>query len=90
MNKKDEIYDLLVSRLVEAQYSFGQYPQAVEALSAGITKGSLKNLADAQMTLGVAQHKAGQKAEAAKTFRAIKTDDELTQRISKLWALHAS
>lgn len=72
-----------------AQYSFELYPQAVESLTAGIAKGSLKNLADAQMTLGVAQYKAGQKAEAAKTFRAIKTDDELTLRIAKLWALHS-
>lgn len=71
-------------------YSFGQYPKAVESLKAGIAKGGLKNAADAQLTLGAAQLKAGQKAEAAKTLRAIEGGDEVTQRIAKLWALHAS
>jgi tetratricopeptide (TPR) repeat protein len=73
-----------------AQLSFGQYDAAVQSLKAGIAKGGLKNAADAQVTLGVAQLKAGQKAEAAKTFRAVESDDELTTRIAKLWALHAS
>ncbi|HUG72064.1 MAG TPA: tetratricopeptide repeat protein [Steroidobacteraceae bacterium] len=73
-----------------AHFSFGQYRQAIEALKAGIARGGLKNVADAQLTLGTAQLKAGQKAEAAQTFKAIKTDDEVTQRIAKLWALHAS
>src|SRR5690606_27431450 len=72
-----------------AQFSYGQYAEAVQSLQAGIAKGGLKNAADAQMTLGVAQMKAGQKGEAAKTFRAIKTDDMITERIAKLWALHA-
>jgi tetratricopeptide (TPR) repeat protein len=71
-------------------YSFGQYPKAIEALKAGIAKGGLKNAADAQLTLGAAQLKASQKAEAAKTLRAIDGGDEVTQRIAKLWALHAS
>ena len=73
-----------------AHYSFRQYPKAIEALKAGIAKGGLKNVADAQLTLGAAQLKAGQKAEAAQTLKAIKADDEVTQRIAKLWALHAS
>jgi tetratricopeptide (TPR) repeat protein len=71
------------------QLSFEQYPQAVESLKAGIAKGGLKNPADAQLTLGVAQVKAGQKADAGKTFRAIDTTDETTGRIAKFWALHA-
>lgn len=71
------------------QLSFEQYPQAVESLKAGIAKGGLKNAADAQLTLGVAQVKAGQKADAGKTFRSIETTDETTERIAKFWALHA-
>lgn len=70
--------------------SLGQYAQAAETLQAAVAKGGLKNAADAQMTLGVAQFKAGQKGEALKTFRAVKTEDQLTTRIAKLWALHAS
>jgi tetratricopeptide (TPR) repeat protein len=73
-----------------AHYSFRQYPKAIEALKAGIAKGGVKNVADAQLTLGAAQLKAGQKAEAAQTLKAIKAEDEVTQRIAKLWALHAS
>jgi tetratricopeptide (TPR) repeat protein len=71
-----------------AHYSFGQFPEAIAALKAGIAKGGLRNVADAQITLGAAQLKAGQKAEAAQTLKAIKSDDEVTQRIAKLWALH--
>jgi TolA-binding protein len=73
-----------------AHYSFRQYPQAIEALKAGIAKGGLKSLADAQLTLGTALLKAGLKAEAAQIFKAVETDDPVTQRIAKLWALHAS
>jgi TolA-binding protein len=71
-------------------YSFAQYPQAIDALQAGIARGGLKNTADAQLTLGTAQLRAGQKAQAAQTFKAIKSDNEVTQRIAKLWALHAT
>lgn len=81
--------DLAVA-LGMAQFSFGQYAEAAQSVQAGIAKGGLKNAADAQLTLGVAQLKAGQKAEAAKTFRAVETDDDITQRIAKFWALHAS
>lgn len=70
--------------------SLGQYAPAAETLAAAVAKGGLKNTADAQITLGIAQLKAGQKAEALKTFRAVKAEDELTTRIAKLWALHAS
>jgi tetratricopeptide (TPR) repeat protein len=73
-----------------AHYSYGQFTTAIEALKAGIAKGGLRNVADAQLTLGAAQLKAGQKAEAAQTLKAIKSDDEVTQRIAKLWALHAT
>ncbi len=80
--------DVLVA-LGMAQFSYGQHADAVQSLQAGIAKGGLKNAADAQMTLGVAQLKAGQKADAAKTFRAVNSDNAITERISKLWALHA-
>ena len=71
------------------QITFDMYPQAVASLQAGIAKGGLKNPVDAQLNLGFAQLRAGQKAEAVKTFRAVKTDDDITQRIAKFWALHA-
>jgi tetratricopeptide (TPR) repeat protein len=71
-------------------YSFGQYGEAVNAVKAGIAKGKLTNAADAQMTLGLALLKAGQKGEALKAFRAAESTDEVTHRISELWALYSS
>jgi tetratricopeptide (TPR) repeat protein len=70
-------------------FGFGDYSKAVEAFSRGVGKGGLKYPADAQLTLGVAQIRAGNKAEALKTFRAIKTEDPLMQRIVRLWTLYA-
>lgn len=68
----------------------GDYPKAIEALNRSLTKGGLKNPVDAQLTIGVAQIRANNKAEAVKTFRAIKTDDAVSQNIAKLWVLYAS
>jgi tetratricopeptide (TPR) repeat protein len=69
--------------------AFEMYPQAIEALKAGLARGGVKNAVDAQMTLGIAQLKAGQKAEAVKTFRAIQGGEGITRRIIKFWTLHA-
>lgn len=72
--------------------SYGMNAQAVEALSRGISKGGLKQPAEAQLLLGIAQLRNDSKAaaEARKTFNAIKTDDANYARLAKLWALHAS
>ncbi|MEO6079847.1 MAG: tetratricopeptide repeat protein [Steroidobacteraceae bacterium] len=72
------------------QFGYGEYARSVEALSRGIGKGGLKNLDDAQLMLGIAQFRANNKSEAVKTFQSIKSADPLTQRIVKLWILHAS
>ena len=74
--------------LGNAYLSYGQNDKAIAALNAGIAKGGLKNLADAQLTLGVAQARSGDKAGALKSFRAVKTDDPATTRIAKLWSLY--
>ncbi len=71
-------------------FGYGEFARSVEALSRGLTKGGLKNLPDAQLMLGMAQVRAGAKPEAVQTFRSIKTDDAFTQRVARLWALHAS
>jgi TolA-binding protein len=69
-------------------FGSGDYAKAAEALSRGIAKGGLKNLADAQLTLGTAQYRANNKAEAIKTFQSIKSNDQVTQRIASLWVLY--
>lgn len=76
--------------LAMQQFSFGEHAKAAAAARAAIEKGGLKNADDAQMLLGIAQLKAGQKAEAKKTFNSIKTTDPVTLRIAKLWELYAS
>jgi Flp pilus assembly protein TadD len=75
--------------LGSSSFGFGEYAKSAEALSRGIGKGGLKDVADAQLTLGIAYLRAGNKAEALKTFNAIKTPDPNMQRIVKLWKLYA-
>jgi len=77
--------DLLVA---ESYLSYGEYAQAVAAAQRGIAKGGT-NAADAQLVLGVALYKAGNKADAVKAFKAVKGNESL-QRLAKLWSLRAS
>ncbi len=71
-----------------AYLGYGQYDKAVEQLSKGLTKGSVKNEADVRLTLGIAQLKAGHKDDAVKTFKSVKGDPAL-ERLANLWTLHA-
>src|SRR5690606_32938629 len=71
-----------------ALLSYQQYPKAIEVLKRGIQKSSGKNVAEAHLLLGIAQLKAANKAEAVKSFQAVKGDAKLEQ-IADLWALHA-
>jgi tetratricopeptide (TPR) repeat protein len=71
-----------------AYLGYGQYDKAVDELSKGLSKGGVKNEADAQLTLGIAQLKAGHKDDAMKTFKAVKGDPAL-ERLANLWGLHA-
>lgn len=73
-----------------AYYGYGQYDKAIEQLSKGLTKGGLgKNEEQAQLLLGIAQLKGGQKDPALKSFQAVKGDDQTIDRLATLWALHA-
>ncbi len=75
-------------RVGMAYLSYGQVPQALTAIQRGIGKGGLKNPAEAQLALGIAHLRSGNKAEAAKAFRAVKGDPTL-ERLGNLWALRA-
>jgi hypothetical protein len=68
-------------------FGFGEFARSAEVLARGIGKGGIKNLVDAQFMLGIAQFRAGDKAAAAKTFHAIRTDDPFSARLARLWAL---
>jgi tetratricopeptide (TPR) repeat protein len=71
-----------------AYLGYGQYDKADDQLTKGLTKGSVKNEADARLTLGIAQLKAGHKDEAVKTFKSVKGDPAL-EKLANLWALHS-
>jgi hypothetical protein len=75
-------------RVGQAFMSYGQYPQAITAIRRGIAKGNATDPGEAQLVLGIALLKSGNKAEAGKVLRAIKGDAEL-QRVAKLWSLRA-
>lgn len=75
-------------RLGQAFLSYGQYPEALAAIQRGIGKGNVKNMAEAQLALGQAYLRAGNKAEAATAFKAVQ-GDELMTRLGALWALRA-
>jgi len=67
---------------------YGQYDKAVEQLQKGLSKGSLKNEADARLTLGIAELRAGRRDEAVKTFHSVKGDPAL-EKLANLWTLRA-
>jgi tetratricopeptide (TPR) repeat protein len=71
------------------QFGYGEFGKAIEAFTRGIGKGGLKNPADAQLFLGIAQLRASNKGEALKAFQSIKTADPLMQRLVRLWVLYA-
>lgn len=75
-------------RVGQAFMSYGQYPQAITAIRRGIAKGNATDPAEAQLVLGIALLKSGNKAEAGRVLRAIKGDAEW-QRVAKLWSLRA-
>lgn len=71
-----------------ALFGNAEYAKAATVLSAALQKGGLKNPVDAQILLGVAQLRANARADAMKTFQAVKSDDVLWQRIAKVWTLY--
>ena len=76
-------------RLGQAFLSYGMNDKALAALQRGIARGNLRNPAEAQLSLGMAQLQLGNKSEAAKAFRAARGDATLS-RVGNLWALHAA
>lgn len=71
-----------------AYLGYGQYDKAVEQFTQAVSKGQLKNAAETQLNLGIAQLKAGHKDDAVKSFKAVK-GDPILERLASLWTLHA-
>ena len=75
-------------RVAQAYMSYGMNAQAVVAAERAVKKGNGKTPGEAQLVLGLAQYKAGNKPAAVKAFKSVKGDPGL-ERVAKLWALRA-
>lgn len=64
----------------------GKPDKGLKLIEQGIAKGQLKRPDEAQLRLGIAQLRAGQKAKAQKTLRAVKGNDGSAD-LARLWAL---
>jgi tetratricopeptide (TPR) repeat protein len=71
-----------------AYLGYQRYDKALDQLNKGVTKGGVRNEAEAHLLLGIAQLKNGKKDDAVKSFKAVKGDANL-ERIAELWTLHA-
>jgi hypothetical protein len=71
-----------------AYLGYGQPDKAVQSITAGIAKGSLKHADEAYMLLGIAQDRAKNSAEAVRAFNRANSDPKYAQ-LAKLWALEA-
>jgi tetratricopeptide (TPR) repeat protein len=71
-----------------AYLGYQQYDKALDQLNKGVTKGGVRNDAEARLLLGIAQLKSGKKDDAVKSFKAVKGDANL-ERLAELWSLHA-
>ncbi len=73
-------------KLGAAYISYAQYDKAIEVLKRGIAKGGVKNPDEANILLGIAYLRAGNKAEAATAFTAVNQDPTYA-RVARLWKL---
>ena len=78
--------DLLV-KLGENYWGMGKYPDAVNAIKAGIAKG-VTNADDAQIALGIAYVGAGQKDAATHAFNAVK-GSPAAETVAHIWSVYA-
>jgi tetratricopeptide (TPR) repeat protein len=76
-------------KLGETYYAHGRLAQAETAMRRGIGKGGVRDMADAQVTLGVILLAAGKKEEALAAFRAA--EQSATQAaVARMWAMFAN
>jgi tetratricopeptide (TPR) repeat protein len=71
-----------------AYFGTADYAKAVKDISAGLAKGVSTESADARLSLGIAEFRAGDKDAAMKTFREVK-GDPVSERLAALWILRA-
>ena len=72
--------------LADAYLSYGRHDEAIAAAQRGIKKGGVKDVDEAQVLLGIALMKKGQKDSARQAFRAVK-DGSKWNDLSELWVI---
>jgi tetratricopeptide (TPR) repeat protein len=73
--------------LGQAYLSYGKFDEAIAALQSGLKKGGVTDADEAQISLGIAQLKKGQKEEARKSFKAVK--DGKWRDLASLWEIRS-
>ena len=72
--------------LGQAYLSYGMYDEAIAAIQAGLKKGGVTDTDEAQISLGLAQMKKGQKDAARQTFKSIKGESKWAD-LANLWTI---
>ncbi|HEX5282379.1 MAG TPA: hypothetical protein VFW28_20035 [Micropepsaceae bacterium] len=75
-------------KLGESYYTYGRYDDAIAALQRGIQKGGLKDMADAETTLGIALLAAGKKDQAVAEFDKAAAAPTAAAQIAHVWTLY--
>jgi tetratricopeptide (TPR) repeat protein len=70
----------------QAYLSYGMYDEAIAAIQAGLKKGGVTDTDEAQISLGIALLKKGQKDAARQAFKAVKADGKWAD-LAALWVL---
>lgn len=72
--------------LGQAYLSYGKYEEAIAALERGIKKGGVTDIDEAQISLGIAYMRKGEKDQARQAFKAVK-DESKWNDLADLWEI---
>jgi hypothetical protein len=74
-------------KVAETYFGYGRYAEAEEAAQRAMTKGGMKDPAEAQMVLGMALAREGKNADAAAALAKV-AGTANDQKIAHLWTLY--
>jgi len=75
-------------KLGESYFTYGRYDDAIAAIQKGIDKGGLKDMADAQTTLGIVLLAAGKKDQAVAAFEKAAAAQGAAAQVAHVWTLY--
>jgi hypothetical protein len=68
--------------------SYGELDKAIAAMEKGIAKGGVTDVDEAQISLGIAYLKKGQKDAARQAFRAVKGESKWHD-LAEMWEIRS-